>query len=146
RSGSPRSAWITGASLIASGRVPSTTRIFLRASASTALPLHHGADRRRYPRPEAPRRPDLLPVVAEPANRPLQGVLEAGGGFVADQLARPVDGGQQPVLGVPPPLGDQLDARPVAHGAVDHLGEHADADLALGREIDRLAHGGVVEA
>lgn len=45
---------------------------------------------------------DLLPMVAEPLDGVLEPFLEGGVGLVADELLRPVNGGQQPAPGVPP--------------------------------------------
>src|SRR3989449_3725272 len=146
RSGSFSSALMTGAILIASGRVPNTTRIFLDASADIASRLlpDGRTDGGGDSRPEARVLPDVVPVLAKPADRVLDPVLEASGRLVADQLPGAVDRRQQPVLRVPLPLGDELDARLVSHRVVDHLGQGPDPDLAFRREIHRLANGGVV--
>jgi len=63
--------------------------------------LCFGPHRRTYPRPEAGRGGDLVPVLLKPGDGLLQAGLESGVGLVADKLFSPVHRGQEPGFGIP---------------------------------------------
>src|SRR5262245_13179030 len=59
------------------------------------------AHRRRDPRTEAGRSLDAIPMLAEPADRPVEALGERRGGVVAERAARLLDARAQPGLRIP---------------------------------------------
>src|SRR5438552_10850772 len=142
----------TGASLIASGRVPMMVRTFRRRTRGSALAAALGertrrlgqvyvgsrnytARRRRHSRRELGISIDVLPVVAEPLHRVLEPFIEVHGWLVAEDFAGTLDRRQQPLFGIPDSRLGTDDTPGIAAQLIDPLRHVENASLRARRDV-----------